>query len=141
MQNYNSKLKIFNFLFLTFNFQGGQALVTLLFFVVISITITSAAVIMIIGNAASTSKTEAGIDVYYIAESGVENALLRLLRDPSYTGETNLAVGSGIVDIVVLGSNPKTVIATATVGNFKRTVQAQMTYSGGYYTFSNWKEI
>ncbi|MEK7517630.1 MAG: pilus assembly PilX N-terminal domain-containing protein [Patescibacteria group bacterium] len=121
--------------------ERGQALVTLLFFVVIATIITSAAVIMIIGNSESTSKTEAGINAYYIAESGIENALLRLLRDPNYTGETNLAVGDGIVDITVSGSNPKTVVATASAGNFKRTVQAEMNYSGGYYTFSNWKEI
>ena len=95
---------------------------------------------MAITNATSTSKIQEGVDAYYIAESGIENALLRLLRDPNYAGE-NLTVDSGTVNIIVSGTNPTTVVATASAGNFTRTVQAEMTYSGGFYTFSNWREI
>src|SRR3989344_3041559 len=120
--------------------ESGQALVSLLFFTIIAITIISAAIFMAITNATSTSKIQEGVDAYYIAESGIENALLRLLRDPSYAGE-NLTVGSGTVNIIVSGTNPKTVVATASAGNFTRTVQAEMNYSGGFYTFSNWREI
>ena len=133
-------MKNFQFSIFNFQLQSGQALVTLLFFTIIAITIVSAAVFMSIANSTSTSKMQEGIDAYYIAESGIENALLRLLRDPSYAGEV-LTVGSGTVNIIVSGTNPKTVVAVSTNGNFKRTVQADITYSGGFYTFSNWKEI
>ncbi len=119
--------------------ERGQALITLLFFVLISLTITSAAIIIIIANSLSVSKSQEGTLAYYAAESGIENTLLRLLRDPNYTGET-LSVGDATVAIAVTGNNPKIVIATSS-GNFKRTVQAQMNYSNGYYTFSNWKEL
>jgi len=118
----------------------GQALITLLFFVLISLTITSAAIIIIIANSISVSRFQEGTLAYYIAESGLENALLRLLREPNYIGET-LTVGSGIAVITVTGANPKTVVSVGQNGNFKRTVQAQMTYNSGYYTFSNWKEL
>jgi hypothetical protein len=120
--------------------QKGQALITLLFFVLISLTITSAAIIIIIVNSVSASKFENGTLAYYAAESGVENALLRLLRDPNYTGET-LAVGSGTAIVTVTGTNPKTVISVGQDGRFIRTVQAQMIDNGGVYTFSNWKEL
>ena len=119
---------------------SGQALITLLFFVLISLTITSGAIIIIIVNSISVSKSQEGTLAYYVAESGVENALLRLLRDPNYTGET-LVIGSGTAVITVTGSNPKTVVSVGQNGNFKRTVKAQMNYNNGYYTFSNWKEI
>jgi len=122
------------------SFERGQALITLLFFVLISLTITSSAIIIIINNSISVSKSVEGTLAYYAAESGVENALLRLLRDPSYTGET-LTVGSGIAVITVTGANPKTVVSVGQNGNFKRKVSAQMTYNSGYYTFSNWKEL
>ena len=120
--------------------EGGQALITLLFFVLISLTITTGAIIIIIINSISASRFQEGTLAYYAAESGVENALLRLLRDPNYIGET-LTVGAGTAVITVSGSNPKTVVVVGLNGNFKRTVSAQMDYNNGYYTFSNWKEI
>lgn len=120
--------------------EKGQALVTLLFFVLISLTITSAAIIIIITNSLSASKLEEGNLAYYAAESGVENALLRLLRDPNYSGET-LAVGNATAVITITGVNPKTVVSVGQNGNFKRKVSAEMTYINGYYTFSNWKEL
>ena len=125
----------------SFAHQKGQALITLLFFVLISLTITSAAIIIIIVNSISATKSQEGTLAYYTAESGVENALLRLLRDPNYPGET-ITVGTSTAVITVTKSgNTTTVVSVGTNGNFKRTVQAQMVYTNGAYTFSNWKEI
>jgi len=129
-----------NFQFSIYNFQKGQALITLLFFVIIALTITSAAIIIIITNSISVSKFQEGTQAYYAAESGAENALLRLLRDPNYSGET-LTIGSETIVVTVSGSNPKTVVSVGQDGNFQRTVQAQMNYNNGYYTVSNWKEL
>ena len=122
--------------------EKGQALITLLFFVLISLTITSGAIVIMITNSASASNLQGGAVAYYAAESGVENALLRLLRDPTYAGEI-LTVGDGTAtaNVVVSGSNTKTVVSIGQNGNFRRTVQAQMNYNNGYYTFSNWKEL
>ncbi|MBI2028159.1 MAG: hypothetical protein HYT07_00985 [Candidatus Levybacteria bacterium] len=120
--------------------EGGQALTTLLIFVIIAVTITSGAIVVLIANTTSTSKIQEGLAAYYAAESGVENALLRLLRDPNYTGET-LSIDTSTAEITVTGSNPKTVVSVGQNGNFKRTVQVQMNYNSGYYTFSSWKEI
>jgi len=120
--------------------EKGQALITLLFFILISLTITTGAIIIIVTNSISASKIQEGTLAYYVAESGVENALLRLLRDPNYTGET-LMIGSGTAVITVSGNNPKTVLSVGQNGNFKRKVQAQINYNNGYYTFSNWREL
>lgn len=136
----NKGLKISHLSSLISNLQGGQALITLLFFVLISLTITTGAIIIIIANSISVSRFQEGTLAYYAAESGVENALLRLLRDPNYAGET-LTIGSGTAVITVTGVNPKTVVVIGQNGNFKRTIQAQINYDSGYYTFSNWKEI
>jgi len=124
--------------------ERGQALITLLFFVLISLTITSGAIIIIIANSISVSKLQEGALAYYAAESGVENALLRLLRDPNYGqpgGETLTIDTSTAVITVTKSGNTATVVTVGQNGNFKRTVQAQMTYNNGYYTFSNWKEL
>lgn len=121
-------------------FQSGQALITLIFFVLIAITITSGAIIMIAVNSTSLGKLQEGNISYDAAEAGIENAFLRLLRDPNYTGET-LTIDSTTVTITVSGSSPNYTITVVGTGNFKRTVQVKMTYTSGYYTFSDWKEI
>lgn len=125
--------------------QKGQSLVTLLFFMVISITITSAAVIVVLVNSVSASKLEQGVNAYYVAESGTENALLQLLRNPSYAGET-LTVGSGNATITVSGGgvNPYTILSVGKIGNFARTIQVVATYNIGTATplsITSWKEI
>ena len=132
-----------NFQFSIFNFQlqKGQALVTLLVFTIVAITITSAAVVIILTNSIGTSKLEQGTNAYYSAESGAENALLRLLRDPNYTGET-LPVDDATVLISVsnVGST-YTVTSDATLGNFLRSIEVTATVVNNILTVDSWKEV
>src|SRR5437879_2153208 len=87
----------------TYNSQNGQALITLVFFMVIGITIISAATLVLSTNVSSAGAAEQGMMAYYAAESGAENGLLRLLRNPGYTGESISVVG-GTVTIQANGS-------------------------------------
>lgn len=122
--------------------QRGQALVTLLFFMVIAVTITSAAVVIIVTNSLAASQFEEGNDAYNIARSGAENALLRLARDPFYTGET-LSVDGGTVTVSVT-SGPTPVITATGSAIFHgaiRTIQVNTVYNNDVLTISSWKEI
>ena len=121
--------------------QAGQTLVTLLVFTIVAITITSAAVVIILTNSAGTSRLEQGTNTYYSAESGAENALLRLLRDPNYTGET-LPVGDASVLISVTNiGNTYTITSDATLGNFKRNIEVTATFVNNILTVDSWKEV
>ena len=66
----------------------GQALITLLFYVLIVVTISSAAVILIIINSRSATSLQQGDIAYYIAESGAENAFLRLFQQKQLFSQT-----------------------------------------------------
>ncbi len=121
--------------------QRGQALITLLFYVLIIVTITTAAVMLLILNSRASTKIQEGTRAYIVAESGAENALLRVLRDPTYTGETNLPVGDGFATIVVTPGSPTTILSTGRVGNFVRKIQVTATFTSGYYTVTSWQEI
>lgn len=118
----------------------GQALVVLLVFMVVSITITSAAVIMILVNSQATSKFEAGSSTAALTESGVEDALLRLLRNPSYTGET-LTIGGGSVTVEVSGGEAKTIRSQTTAGVFAREVEVKAMATGNALSVTSWKEV
>lgn len=104
----------------------GQALVTLLFFMIMGITITTAAVIVVFNNASAATVSQQGNDAYYIAESGIDEGLLNLLRNPSFNGNENFSVGDGSV-VVNIGNN--IVTATGSAQNSIRTIQVKTVYN------------
>lgn len=126
-------LKLTNFL----NKNKGQALVTLLFFVIIGITIISAETVVLYNNVLAASTSEQGTDAYYVAESGIEEGIIRVIRNPNYSGGT-LTVGSGSVVIQV---NNGTITAIGTYNNSVRTIQITTTSTNGVLTINSWKEI
>ncbi len=132
--------------YVSFSYQKGQALITLLFFMIIGLTITSAAIVMILVNSNSGTRQQQGELAYQVAQSGSENALLRVLRTPppSYAGET-LTIGQGEAVIVVGGNgtsvSPYIITSTGTVGNYKRTVEVQATYVNNLLTVTSEREV
>lgn len=118
----------------------GQALVSLLFFMVVAMSVSSAAVVVILVNSRSTTRVEQGSNARILAESGAENAILRLLRDPSYSGET-LEVGDGTASITVTGSDTKTITSDGALGSFTRTVRVTTELTNGILNITSWQEI
>jgi len=119
----------------------GQALITLLFFTVIAITVTSAAVIIIMTNSLSGAKFQQGEIAYSIAKTGTENAKLRLLRNPDYAGEV-LTVGDGEAEVTVTkNGNQYAIVSKGTIGNFMKQIQINATYSNELLTINSQEEI
>jgi hypothetical protein len=120
----------------------GQTLVVLLVFVAIAIMVTTAAVIVTVVNSQGGVIVDQGNQALNVAESGAENALLQLLRNPGYTGET-LSVGNGqaVVNVPPGSSYPKTLTSFGKIGDFTRTIQVVFTYDSNYMlTVSSWRE-
>ena len=130
------------------NNQSGQSLITLLFFMVIGVTVISAAALIVAADMLSVSNSENGLAVYCTAESGAEDALLRLLRNPTLATTTPYAVlsndGSASVSIqsaISGGTITDTIISTGTSGTTTRKIQVITTYVDGVLAISSWKEI
>ena len=119
---------------------SGQALVVLLFYMIIAITLVTTAVSVAISNSLSVTRNEEGIAALQIAEAGSENAIVRLLRQTDYAGET-LTIGDGTVTASVSGTTIKTITTTGTIGSFSRTIQVVATMSGGILTVQSWQEL
>ena len=119
------------------NKQKGQAIVTLMFVMVIALTVITAVVIVAANNIASGSSLEQGTVAYYAAEAGAENAIIRKLRDPSYSGET-LSVDGASVTISVNGD---TITSVAQYSNAVRKIEVQTTYNNNVLSVTSWKEI
>lgn len=114
----------------------------LLIFIVIAVMITTASVAMIVTNLQASDKLYQGTTALDVAESGAETAMIKLLRDPNYAGET-VAVGTGQATIIVAsaGATTKTIISKGTIGNFTRKIQVVADYTNSILTASSWKEI
>jgi hypothetical protein len=144
MKSSVKKQVTFNFQLSIFNSERGQALITLLFFTIIGIAVSSAAIIMLLVNSLSQAKEQQGDIAYNIAESGAENGLIRLLRDPTYSGET-LPVGNGTATITVSGSgsdsDPYVILSKGTTGTFLREVKVTATYENNLLTVDSREEV
>jgi len=118
-------------------YQKGQIFITMLFFVIIGVTIILAETIVLFTNILSASTAEQGTNAYYVAESGIEEALLRLNRNPGYAGGV-LTVGGG--NAVVQVSNG-IITATGTYANTIKKIQVQTVNNKGVIKIVSWKEI
>ena len=119
----------------------GQALVVLLVFMVVAITMTTMAVALVIINATAASHVEQGDMALKLAESGAETALLRLVRDPAYTGAETFTLGSGSVTATVSGSNPIIITSRGVQGQFVRVASVSASFVNTVLTIQSWREV
>jgi type II secretory pathway component PulK len=119
----------------------GSALITLIFFSAIAVIITSATVIVLATNSLTTTKFQQGTKAYHLAESGAEDAILKILRDPNYSDSSTLSIDNATVTTTVSGVSTKTIVATATLLNFSRKIEVVGDYNNNIFTITSWKEI
>lgn len=120
--------------------QSGQTLVTLLIFIAFAITVTISSIAVIISSTQSVTTLSQGEKAYIIAETGVENAILRVLRDRTYTGET-LTVDGGTAEVSVSGSTLIDVVSIGRYQGFTRTLHAQTQFNQGVLEIVTWEEL
>jgi len=133
--------------------ESGQTLVALLFFVMVGMIVTAAAVMILSTNSLAAQKLSQGEVTRQLAETGAENALLRLLRDKSYGDCPNYCLGDtlNIGDDSVLIKVKTTIIAETTTitinsvaisGNFVREIEVKVVKNpNDVLTPLSWKEI
>ena len=120
--------------------QSGYVAVVLLVFVTVATVVAAASVSLNVIALQSGTEASFAAQALTIAESGSENAVLRLLRDPSYTGET-LVVADGQAVTTVIGTSPQTIRTVGTLDNFSRTIEVQVDRVGGVLSVLSWQEV
>lgn len=119
---------------------AGQTLVLLIVFLAITIVVVTAVTTITVVNYTGATKFNQGDMALSIAESGVENGILRILRDHNYTGET-LSVPPGSATITVVpGLNP-IITSVGTTGDFRRVVEVRGSFNNNVFTITSWKEL
>ncbi len=118
----------------------GQAMVMVMILAVVGISVVTASTAVTIAssqNASSFTKSEIA---YSQAEAGIENAIISIIRDNSYSGET-LTLGEGTVVVTVSGDLTKTITAVSTYGAVVRTVEATGTITNTVFAVTSWGEV
>lgn len=94
-----------------------------------------------IGDLQEGAQDQQAERAFQVADSCVQESLLRLSRNSSYTGDT-LSVGSDSCTIVVTGGGSSRVITvTATAQQSTRRVQVDVSLSGSTVTVVDWAEL
>lgn len=119
----------------------GQVALTLLIFTIIASMIVSAAILILSANTTNTSQFQQSTIAYYAAETGIENAVLRLLRNPNYQGEELTIDPNSKAKVSITGSDIKTIISEGSAGNFTRKIETVINYTNNILTIVSWKEI
>lgn len=124
-----------------YHHQSGSILTALIVFVAIGLLITTSATVLLADQMLLGEKDARSASLIYTAESGAENAILRLLRDPSYTGEQLLTSDGLIIDIAVQSGPPIVVTSRVEASNLTRSVQVELTRLNGVLEVQSWQQI
>ena len=122
------------------NNSGGFALVILMFLMVLAVTVITAAVSLMILGSSSSTLLISGDSTKSIADSCIENAIIRLIRNPAYSGES-LDINEGNCQITVTGLTDKTVSAQANYGNKKKRVEVNLNLNNNIISLISWKDV
>lgn len=118
----------------------GFIAILLLVFVVVSVVIITASIGISITQTSSVVTSEIGMEAHIVAESGAENALLRLLRDPTYLGET-LSVGDGTATVTVTGNNPQIIRSIGQINTQQKIIEVRVDRTSGVLDIISWDEV
>ncbi len=121
--------------------QSGQALISVLYTMVVGLLVTTGAAFALIANIQAATGFEQGTLAHSAAESGIENAILRYIRNPAYTGETLVIDDDRTAEVTVSSASGIVVTSTGTYGSAMRRIEATMHYNGGVLVIDSWTEI
>ena len=110
--------------------KAGHTLILMLVFVAIFLVITTSVIVAGINSMQSVGHLSSGQSATLLSESAIEEAMLRLLRDPSLTNFT-LTMGDGTATINIIGAESKTIDIVADVFGYVRKKRVIAGYTNG----------
>ncbi|HOZ03438.1 MAG TPA: hypothetical protein PKX78_03010 [Candidatus Woesebacteria bacterium] len=126
-------------------YKNGFALVTVIVFSAVAMLIITAGVSLSLITTQSNQAFNAGQRALALAEAGAEEAILKLIRNPEYTGETigadvlNIDGGTAIINISD-NAGIKVITVDGQVVGAKRRVVVEVDDSSGMMVVNSWQE-
>jgi len=117
--------------------EKGTALISLIMTSAISLVVLTGAVLVVVIQSRSSLAVRQNTQGQALADFGVENAAIRLLRDPNYAGES-LNIDSNTVTISVAASK---INSSAKVGQIIKMVESGFQYNNNILTIFSWQSV
>lgn len=117
----------------------GQALLIVILLSAIVLTIGMVTSSLSVANLQETIIFKEGVKTYFLAESALENGLIRLLRNPQYSGESLQL--EGVPCIIEVSQEPVQVRAWCDTGQVIRRLEADVSFIDGQMQVSQFREI
>lgn len=118
----------------------GQALLPVLIIMVIVLTLGVGTLYLNVGGLLLGSYSQEGEKVLMATEGALENGLLKILRNPFYSGES-LQVEGTPCTISVSSPTPTVMTAECNSGRAIRRLQAEVSFVDGEMFVDNLKEV
>ena len=118
----------------------GQALIPILIILLIVLTVGAGLLYLSFGSILLGSYSSLGEKVLIANHGAMENGLMRILRNPNYSGES-LQVNGAPCTIDVSGQSPWTMTTECDNGQAIRRLQAEVDFVDGEMVVSNLMEI
>ncbi len=120
--------------------QSGSALLAVIVISALATMIFTSATSSLLGQLLQSNTSANSSKAYLLAESGIEDAILNLLRNENYSGGI-LTLDSNDITITVTDSNPKIVTSSVIYNKTKRTIEITALFTDNYLQITSWKEI
>lgn len=122
--------------------QKGQVLVSILIIIAVAVLAIGTAVV-----ASSLSKTigvaTTSDKLLYAAESGADEALIKLLRNPTTYSSESISINGTLVQITI--SRPSAtnivILSSASQDNLIRKVEVSSEFVNNILTITSWREV
>jgi hypothetical protein len=123
------------------NQQGYIALIAVLIVSAVTLAISLSLNSLSIGETTSGLLKQQSAQSFGLAGSCLQEAWLRLKRDPTFAGDSlNNSLGSCTITVVGSG-NDRTITVESDVRNIRRRLESQVTTSGNILTVQSWTEV
>ncbi|MCA9370034.1 MAG: hypothetical protein H6774_00310 [Pseudomonadales bacterium] len=122
------------------NTQRGSALVMLLVITSVCMIVIVTTLSMMLITTENSYRISRQREAQMVAESGIENALVTLLRNPEYTGEI-LTIDSGTATITVIeDGGVATITSVGVVDTLQSRIVVEADTSSGAVQVISWQE-
>jgi type II secretory pathway component PulK len=122
----------------------GQAMIAILLVVALALIFITTTAVIYTSEADFSFNTRKSNEVYYNGEAALENAIIRIIRNPNYLGETlTLDDGSAIISVSIGPSPTQKTINIKSISNshkFIRNIQAIIDTNNHVVSLVSWRE-
>lgn len=119
----------------------GQVLTSVIVFMAFGLSVIALSAALTIVHMQNTLKYSESARSLNYAETGIEEALLRLVRDPAYLGGSLLIDTTSVSISVADDTGGKGVTSTAIYNGFTKKIYAVINLDNSRVTLLSWKEI